>query len=425
MNKVFMIAYQYPPMGGPGVQRTLKFTKYLKDFDWEPVVFTRDSAGFICDDTLIQDIPENMYIIRGKAYDFEDLTGILKKPGKFLSRKILIPDGAAVWKCMNRPAAFKYVSEQKPDIIYSTSYPYSDHLLALGLKKKYPKIPWVADFRDEWMNNPYLLDKPYNTLRMRIESKMERETISNADAVIANTPVMMKNFIRSYGEFEYKFSCIPNGFDKDDFNEYKVSADKACNEKMTFTYTGMLYGRRKPDLFLDCIRTLIDTGIIDKDKIKVKFIGKFTPGYFNGLCERFNLQDIISVSDYLPHKESIKQLLMSDVLLLIEGAGPGGEAFYTGKLFEYMNAKKPIVAIIPEKGVAADLIKQSGTGYVADCDNREQILHLLTNIYKLWYNNSLVYEPDYSVINKFERKNLTKQLVDIFNNCMEVLNENS
>lgn len=420
MNKVFMIAYQYPPMGGPGVQRTLKFTKYLRDFLWEPVVITGNNGGSISDESLLSDIPKDMKILRTKSYDFESLRGILKFPGKLLARKVLIPDSAVVWYKRSLKKALEYLKGNKVDCIYSTSFPYSDHLMALKLKKAFPNIPWVADFRDEWMNNPYLLDNPYNSLRMSIEKRMEEDVIKNADRIITNTPVMMRNFIKTYNSYKNKFTCIPNGFDKEDFIEYKQKNIKDKNDKLTFTYTGMLYGRRKPDLFLECIRELIDKGVIDEKKIEVKFIGKFLPGYFDRFRDEHKLQDIITVYDYMPHKECIKQLLQSDVLLLIEGAGPGGEAFYTGKLFEYLNAERPIVAIIPGKGVAADLINKSETGYVADCEDKDQILKLLTCVYKQWCDDNLVYNPDYSVINGFERRNLTEQLAKILNGITEV-----
>lgn len=415
MNKVFMIAYQYPPMGGPGVQRTLKFSKYLRDFSWEPIVFTRDSSGSLADETLLQEIPEGMEVIRTRAYDFESMKGIMKYPGKIMARKILIPDGAAVWYKLSVKKAKKYLENHKIDVIYSTSFPYSDHLMALQIKKAFPELPWVVDFRDEWMNNPYLLDKPYNSLRMKIEKKMESNVIAMADRVIVNTPVMMKNFIKVYKEHEHKFTCIPNGFDREDFMDYKSSGDKKRNDKLTFTYTGMLYGRRKPDLFLECVRELINKNVIRENEICLKFIGNFLPGYFDTLNEKFKLETVITVYGYMPHKECIGQLLQSDVLLLIEGAGPGGEAFYTGKLFEYMNAGRPIVAVIPGKGVAADLIRESKTGYVADCDDKEQILNMLNDIIQLWKKDKLEYNPDYKVINRYERRNQTGDLAVLLN----------
>lgn len=410
-----MIAYQYPPMGGPGVQRTLKFSKYLRDFSWEPIVFTRNNSGNLADETLLLEIPEGMEVIRTRAYDFESMKGLMKYPGKIMARKILIPDSAAVWYRSSVKKAINYLKNNKVDVIYSTSFPYSDHLLALRIKRKFPNLPWVADFRDEWMNNPYLLDNPYNSIRMGIEKRMERDVIAMADRVIVNTPVMMNNFVKTYKEHEHKFSCIPNGFDKEDFVDYKSDGQRKKNEKLTFTYTGMLYGRRKPDVFLECIRDLIDQNVIRENEVSIKFIGKFLPGYFDGLNEQYKLESVITVYDYMPHKECIGQLLQSDVLLLIEGAGPGGEAFYTGKLFEYMNAGRPIVAVIPGKGVAADLIRESKTGYVADCEDKNQILRMLSNVIQLWKGDKLEYNPSYDVINRYERRNQTGQLAALLN----------
>lgn len=218
MKKALMIAYQFPPMGGSGVQRTIKFVKYMMDFNWEPVVFTRKiSKMTLKDETLSKDIPSNVKIIRTNAYDLTEFPSLFGLFGKAIARKILIPDGERLWQNFSKEEAVKVIKEEKIDLIYTTSYPYSDHLLGLYLKKKFPNIPWVVDFRDEWTNNPYLLDNPYNPLRMNIERKMEKRVMEVADYLITNTPIMMKNFVDAYPFTKEKFYVIPNGYDKDDF----------------------------------------------------------------------------------------------------------------------------------------------------------------------------------------------------------------
>ncbi len=172
MKKVLMVAYYFPPMGGSGVQRTAKFVKHLRSFGYEPVIFTRGIEKVpLRDDSLLKDIPEGIRVIRTRPWDFTALPGVLSYAGKFISRKVLIPDGERIWQLAARKKAAETVLQENIDLVYTTSSPYSDHLMGLYLKQQFPHIPWVADFRDEWTNNPYLLDNPHPAIRMRIEKR--------------------------------------------------------------------------------------------------------------------------------------------------------------------------------------------------------------------------------------------------------------
>ena len=163
-----MVAYQFPPVGGSGVQRSAKFAKYLPLFDWEPVVLTRDAKKMILrDESLLKEIPAYIEIIRTPARDLTIFPSIFCKMGKFVAWKLLIPDGEVLWMKKAVDAAVRRVEMGDIKAIYTTSYPYSDHLLGLEVKKRFPGIPWLADFRDEWTNNPYLLDNPHYTYRMK------------------------------------------------------------------------------------------------------------------------------------------------------------------------------------------------------------------------------------------------------------------
>ncbi|MCX7771937.1 MAG: glycosyl transferase, partial [Clostridia bacterium] len=185
MKKVLMVAYQFPPVGGSGVQRSAKFAKYLPSFDWQPVVLTRDTGKMVLrDESLAKEIPSCTEIIRTSARDLTVLPSVFNKAGKFIAWKLLIPDGEVLW--MKKAAREAVKRLQKGDIqaVYTTSYPYSDHLIGLEIKKQYPDLLWLADFRDEWTNNPYLLDKPHPAYRMKKEKAMEREVLQKADILI-------------------------------------------------------------------------------------------------------------------------------------------------------------------------------------------------------------------------------------------------
>lgn len=414
MKNVLMIAHQFPPVGGSGVQRTVKFAKYLRNFGYEPIILTRDaSKAALKDETLLSDIPAGIQIIRTAAWDLAALPGILKYFGKVLN-KFLIPDSEILWQHAARKKAVEAVQNNNIDVIYTTSSPYSDHLLGVYLKKKFPEIPLVCDFRDEWTNNPYHVRKG---MRAKIERSQEKSVLAHADQLITNTPVMLANFLRDNPETREKFHVIPNGYDEEDFDGIKGMSPK--NDKFTLTYTGLLYGKRKPDNFFEALKRAIAQGSIDKNKIAVRLIGNFKAQLLQETIDSYGLSGVVTLMPYMKHKECLVQLLQSDALLLIEPSGPGAEAFYTGKVFEYMNTERPILATIPEKGAAAQLIHATKTGLVADFNDIETTTNNLVTLYECWLNRSNPLNPVKEEVMKFERKELTKSLVDVLNKSKE------
>ena len=446
-----MIAYSFPPAGGPGVQRTSKFVKYLRAYGWEPVVLTRDDNNIpLKDESLIKDIPEDVNVIRTKAWDLSAYPGILGLVGKLIGRKILIPDSERLWEIFSRKRAEDIIKSHNIDLIYTTSLPYSSHLMAIHLKKKFPDIPWVADFRDEWTNNPYILDNPYNPIRMNIERKMERKVLQTADYLITNTPVMLRNFINNNPDMnlDKKFCVIPNGYDPDDFKILLNGSNSKVNNrddnnngsilvtsdngvkylgvnnknndgfrnpsKFTITYTGAFYGRRKPDIFFHAIGDLIKEEKIDRNKLQIKLMGSFKKEQIQKLIDLHNLDGVVEIFPYIPHEECLKHMISSDCLLLIEGAGPGAEAFYTGKVFEYMIAGRPILAIIPVNGAAAMLIRETSTGLISDCTDLKGTKDNIEILYNAWLKGENIYSPNIEEIKKYERNALTAKLAEVF-----------
>jgi len=416
VKKVLMLMYSFPPTGGPGVQRNAKFIKYIRDFNWEPIVFTRKTGNMpIRDDSLVPDIPADIKVIRTSSWELTEFQGILQFPGKFISRKLLIPDGQRLWQMFGNSKAAGIMHNEKPNLLYTSSLPYSAHLAGLRLKKLYPSIPWVADFRDEWTNNPYLLDRPHNRIRMGIERSMEKRVLAEADYLITNTPVMMDNFIKLNPNLKLadNFSVIPNGYDEDDFKPFLGITPS--NSKFTITYTGGFYGRRKPDYFFHALSKLIMDKVIDKHKIKVDLIGYYNKNYMDECIGRYELQNIVNTLPYMRHDECILKMMQSDALLLIEGAGPNAEAFYTGKVFEYMYTGRPIIAAVPVNGSAASIIRDTRTGFVSDSLDISGIAENISSLYKSWLNNkSTEMDINHELVSKFSRRELTRKLAEIF-----------
>ena len=419
MKKVLMIAYQFPPMGGAGVQRTAKFAKYLPLFDWEPIVFTRQEVkNHIQDPSLLEDVSKDLKIIRTKPYDMREWPGIFGLGGKWISRKLIYPDGERVWQFFNREVAKEVVAREKIDVIYTTSYPYSDHLLGLYLKKEFPHIPWVVDFRDEWTNNPYILDMNYSKIRMKKEKEMEKAVVENCDFFITNTPIMLQNFQKDYSVLTNKNSVvISNGYDEDDFNG--LEREVPHNEKMIITYTGAMYGRRKPDSFFQALHELIKEEKVEEEKIEVRLIGEYVKKSMDEKIEKYGLGKVVKILPYMKHRDSIEKLLESDVLLLIIGAGRGAETFYTGKVFEYINTGRPILALAPEAGVAAALLKETQTGYVADSQDVPGIKQNIHILYEKWDEKKEMVHPNWEEIQQYERKMLTKRLAQVLDAALK------
>ncbi|WP_250277921.1 glycosyltransferase family 4 protein [[Clostridium] colinum] len=417
MEKILIIANQFPPMGGSGVQRSVKFVKHLRTFGYEPIVFTRQTTGAkLLDETLLNDVPHGVNIVRTKAYEPSEVEGLLKIPFKVLS-KIMIPDSARIWFETSKKEALKTIQDNNIKLIYTTSAPYSDHLLGLYIKRKLPNIQWVADFRDEWTNNPYTLDNPHNPIRTKIEKNMEKNVLLEADYLITNTPVMKDNFIKNNKISGDNFYVIPNGYDEEDF--YGMDFTSPNNDKFTMVYTGALYGRRKPDNFFKAIKNLKEKGIIKENSLKVKLIGNYHKDKLQAQIDGLGLTKEIEIIGYVPHNVCIKHQLSSDALVLIEGSGVGANAFYTGKIFEYMNTRRPVLALLPD-GVAKDLVLESKIGVVANTDDILQIEGIIKEYYEKWQQNVLTFNPDFNIIKKFERKMLTKDLANIFDKALNI-----
>lgn len=404
MKKVLIIADEFPPVGGPGVQRTLKFTKYLQTFNYLPYIFTRSSRNILLkDDSLLDEVPSNIEVIRTRPYDFQYKKTLLNKIMYFI---LLIPDGRVIWYLKSRKTLIATINRIKPDIIYSTSFPYSNHLLALYATKKIKNIKWVADFRDEWTNNPYF---NHNFIRTFIERRIEEKIMKRANKLIANTPIMEQNFIKSYPFTSNKFNVIPNGYDKSDYKNLHIP--KKDKKVFTITYTGSFYGSRKPDYFLKALANVVQT----KSNIKVIFIGNIKQAQIKLLINQLNITSHIEFISYLPHKESIKKLMQSDISLLIEGKD--NIPFYTGKVFEYMYLENTILAIIPKNGAAAELITRTNTGIVCDSEDISHIEASILKLYNNWENN-LNSNRNMQEIEKYDRIYLTKQLVNLFNDIL-------
>lgn len=411
MKKVLIIANQYPPMGGSGVQRSCKFVKYLREFNYEPIVLTREVSKGVLDYSLLDDVPEHE-IYRTKAYDYTQWPGVLSLLGKVITRTVMIPDADYTWSVKTYKQAVEIIEQEQIDIIYSTSFPYSDHLLAAKLKERFPSLPWVVDFRDEWTKNPYIMDKNYSSYRKNKEKQMETMVINGCDQFITNTSFMLDNFLEDYQQLKTKSHVIPNGYDDSDFNS--LSKEYEYKDVFRITYAGAMYGRRRPDKIFEALGNLIKTQQINKQQIQLRLIGDMNLSVIDQLVKSYGLDQVVTTEAYLPHKEAIEALVESDVLLLLIGEGKGAKNFASGKIFEYINCQRPILAVVPSEGAAANIVRETESGVICETSSVSEIESGILKLYKEWEQQSLIKEPNWEEIKKYHRRELTASLAGIF-----------
>jgi hypothetical protein len=437
MKNILIIAYYFPPSGGPGVQRVLKYVQYLREFNYNPIVLTVENGDFPArDESLLEKIPKDIKVYRTRIYEPYDLyrflTGkskntpvdvnVIKKENQKikLSEKFaeiirstfFIPDARIGWILTAYKKVLKIINDEKIDGIYTSSPPYTTSLIGRYAKRK-TGLAWIAGFRDPWTG---FISAPKRWfLPKKIDQQLEKTVFEEADLIEVAWIGIKKDALNKYPDLdENKFIHIPNGFDSNDF-EYINTPE---NKKFTITYTGSMYGRRNPYSLFKTIEMLVEENLISKNDFKIRLIGRFGNEIFE-MINNASFKENIEIINYLPHKQSIIELQRSDVLLLIVDESKESEEIVPGKVYEYLGVKKPILAIGPEKGAIADLLSETNAGLIAHQSNIEKIKENLLNFYYKWKNKEILYNPNLNEINKYERKNAAKKLAELFNEIIK------
>jgi hypothetical protein len=436
MRNLLIVAYYFPPSGGPGVQRVLKHTKYLTEFGWKPIVFTVSNGQFPArDESLLKQIPQDTIVERVPIYEPYDiyrmLTGkkkgtaidvnVIKKDSQTISFKeklaefiratLFIPDARMGWLFTAGNALEELHAKYKFDAIYSSSPPYTCSVIARNFKRK-TGLPWIAGFRDPWRG---FISAPKRWfLPDAIDKRMEYSVFNEADEVECAWEGIIKDALGKYPKLPpNKFHHIPNGFDSSDMPK----VDNKRNKKFTVTYSGSLYGRRNPEAFFKAIEILINNGKVNPDLLHLRFVGRFgaeVEEMFNNSSFRNSIETI----SYVPHEESIKHLLTSDALLLIVDESKESKEIVPGKVYEYIGVKKPILAIAPHGSAIEELMIETESGRIAHQSEIEKIAEIIEFYYLNWNNSDTNYNPKIDKINKYERRESAKMLAHLLDkNC--------
>lgn len=418
MKKVLIISYYFPPMGMGGVQRALKFAKYLPSFGWQPIVLTvKDVNYFAKDYTLLKELSSDTKIIRTGSLDPLRLSYLLNKSKSFkgeayttkkaqIQSWIFFPDNKIGWIPFALSKGLKICKDEKVDLIFSTSPPPTAHLVGYLLRKLTGK-PWVADFRDEWIGYSYQLLP--TVLHRRIKQFTMRMIIKNCDSIVTVNQQIAELIKKEV--FDPKIiEVIPNGFDQSDF---KMEVPRKT-EKFTITYAGTFSLDNDPRPFFEALSNLFVKNKISPNEIKLVIVG-FPLGIdLNELIAKYKLQECVENFGYLPHPEAIQKLVESDVLLLITSNNSESKFITTGKLFEYLASKKPILAIAPKDSSAAKIISSTNAGKVIEPDQIEKIEDEIFYFYQRYREGKQEFNYDFQDISQFERKHLTSKLASLF-----------
>ncbi|MDU3526883.1 glycosyltransferase [Clostridium sp.] len=453
-KNILYIAYFFPPLGGSGVQRTLKFIKYLPMYNKLPLVVTvEEGHNFAYDEEMIKEVPDEVKIYRSNSGEslwlrkqiegFNKLLISVKKNVnsknqkkiianeniinkekvsnsnmtikdrifQYLEYNYYVPDTKIRWyKNAIKDIVNRVLKEEKVDLIFSTSYPYTDHLIGLEIKKRTNK-PWVVDLRDPWVGNKFIYDR-YDEKRKAKEIELEAEVIKYADKVINVTEDITNMYIERYPEYKEKFITITNGFDISDKVEENIKS-----KKFIINYSGIVVDGQSPEIFLKAVEELILTNSNFKEDLLVNFTGSIIDKY-TYLFENENIKDNIKINGYKPHDIVLKEMKQSSINLLILPDTEESKGIYSGKIFDYILSEKPILGIMPLGGVASELINSKKIGIAVEYNDLDAIRNFIEETYVSWKNDTDLNTSAISICNEFDRINLTKRLSDVFDELM-------
>jgi glycosyltransferase involved in cell wall biosynthesis len=430
MREVLFVAYWFPPMGGSGVIRALKFAKYLPQFGWKPTVLTvKAGDAFSFDRTLLDELPPQVTIERAAVSEVVKTTQakgisdrIKGQKSRLGSRRralarflrsvyfsIWIPDNKVGWIVPAVRQASRMQRRHNFEAIYATSPPQTSLLVATIIRHRL-QIPLVSDYRDEWTTNPHKYMP--NSITLWLNRCLEKYVVDRSDAVLVMSQGVKRN-LRDAGILKedtlFKCRILPNGFDPAD---YEVPTSHA-SAQFRIVYTGSFYGElRIPDPFLRALYAWLASSPHIREDVQVLFQGSIYPQH-QQLIHDLELDDVVCVAGSVPHHQAIAAQQSASVLLLVMGKGEG-TAILPGKVFEYLGAQRPILAVVHPGGESADLVRRTNTGVVVDPDDTGAMVHVLEDLYTKWERGSIPYTPDVEEVNRYSRVEQARQLSDLF-----------
>ena len=418
-KKVLIITYYWPPSGGSGVQRWLKFSKYLRDFNIEPIIYTVDNPSYPIKDTSLEsEIPLDLEVLKQPIFEpnyFLSIFGNNKKKesagflnpnptllGRFFQyvrANYFIPDARKFWIKPSVKFLSNYLKNNEIDVVITTGPPHSMHIIGLVLKDKF-KIKWISDFRDPWTEIDYFQQLPLTKKANKKHHQLEQEVLEKSDMVIVVGETMKKKFLKH----NHNIEVLTNGFDS-----YENSLTIELDSNFSITHVGSMNTDRNPTILWEVLYEISSENIDFKNNLRIKFIVKIDDTVIQDI-QVFNPKNIVRIP-YLDHKEVRKYQASSQVLLLSINQVPNAKGIITGKIFEYLQAKRPILGIGPEDGDAAAILKKTNAGNIVGFNNKIELKAAVLKLYKDFKEERLFVKS--INIEQFHRKNITRQLAQV------------
>lgn len=429
MKKVLIITYYWPPSAGGGVQRWLKFAKYLPQYGWEPVIYTPSNPDFnLTDDSLLGDVPPDLTVIKREIWEPYGLLRLFSKKAKGSSnvgqvsnkgakKKILswvrgnlfIPDPRKFWKGPSIKFLSSYLVEQGIATIVTTGPPHSMHLIGLGLKKKLPNLKWIVDIRDPWSGFDMLDNFLVSTRNRKKYQSMEEEVLRASDAVTATSP-SMKTLLRPFDH--QKFEGITNGYDRQDFINFQ---DRSSSTELIIYHAGLINDLRNPENFLTALDAYCNQEkAIHKAttlNLKLHLVGIFEKALLETIAKLPHISEALHKEAYKDHSEVLADYESASVLLLLVNNTDNAKVNIPGKTFEYLATGKPIICISDlETDVVKILNSYPHSLVFSYAEKPEIILPKLSLFLK-----TLPKLQDKSQVLKHSRKALSQKMSDVLN----------
>ena len=435
-KRVLVVSYYFPPSGGPGVQRILKFVKYLPEFGFDPAVLTVAEGDYPArDESLLEEIPATVPVLRTRIPEpygvYRKLTGKKKgsavdvnvnrprgqrmpaseRAAEWVRGMLFVPDARVGWMLTGVGPGIAFARRVGADIVYSSSPPYTCALLGRAIARG-AAIPWVPELRDPWTE---FLSAPKRPQPARsFDRHLERSIYHDAPRLVIAWSGIAADLRGKYpDEDASKFRLVPNGYDPEDVS----GVEPVQNSRFTVVYTGSLYGVRNPETVLESIGRLLARGDLDPDRVRIRFIGRFGEEV-RAMFRKPEVAPVVEEYGYLPHARSVAELLGAHALLLVVDDVPGSEHIVPGKVFEYLGARRPVLAVGPE-GDVAELVRSVGAGRVLARNDVEGIGTAILELYREWEAaGSTAYRGDPEMTERQSRRERARDLAGVLNEVL-------
>ena len=435
MKRALVISYYFPPSGGPGVQRVLKFVKYLPDFGWQPTVLTvapEHAAYPDLDPTLAEEIPPAVRVVRTRSWDpyavyarFQgkakdetvgvgfvkegDAVGGRQRLARWVRANVFLPDARVGWVPFARRAAKKLFEEASFDVILTSGTPHSTHLIGRSLRRRF-SAPWVVDMRDPWTDISYYQDLPHTAPARRVDAALERSVLSTADAVISVSDGVGR-LLQAKAALQH-YETLPNGYDPADIPAVEASPERRA-DRFVIAHVGTLTGQQQSSGLVQALVRHAEADLAWRARLEIRFVGHVDEAILAAYRDA-GLGDALAMVPYVPHHEAIRHMREADLLMVAVQRVEHNEGVTPAKMFEYLYVGTPVLGLAPPEGDLGRILRATGGGSTFDHEDADGIAAFIAQHTARIARGDPPPRPDTTALHAYDRKVLTGRLAALF-----------